>query len=101
MNTRETILDILLDVVPEIEPDSMAGDVNYREAFDIDSMDFMAILERVAEELGVDVPEDYYSEVQTLDGSAYAPFGYFTEADAVRSSVLDGLTVPVDVLMQD
>ena len=68
MNTRDAVMEILWDIVPDIEPDEISGETNYREAFNVDSMDFMAILERVSEEFSVEVPEDDYASVQTLDG---------------------------------
>ncbi|NIR42236.1 MAG: acyl carrier protein [Actinobacteria bacterium] len=70
MSTRDQVLEILLDVVPDIEPESMSPDTNFREAFNVDSMDFVDILERVATELGVEVPERDYPQVVTLAGLA-------------------------------
>lgn len=68
MSTQDQVLEILLDVVPDIEPESMSPDANFREAFNVDSMDFVDILERVAEEFGVEVPEDDYGKVESLTG---------------------------------
>jgi acyl carrier protein len=68
MSTQKQVLDILLDVVPDIEPESMSPDTNFREAFNVDSMDFVDILERVATEFGVEVPESDYPKVVTLAG---------------------------------
>jgi acyl carrier protein len=68
MSTQEHVLEILLDVVPDIEPESMAPDQNFREAFNVDSMDFVEILERVADDFGVEVPEDDYGKVESLAG---------------------------------
>lgn len=68
MSTKDKVLDILLDVVPDIEPEKMSDDTNFREAFNVDSMDFVDILERVAAETGVEVPESDYPKVVTLAG---------------------------------
>lgn len=65
---REQVLEIMLDTVPDLDPENMADDANYREVFNVDSMDFLAILEQVEDTFGVTVPEDDYEQVQTLGG---------------------------------
>jgi acyl carrier protein len=65
---RDQIMQALLDVAPEVEPGAVAGDVPLQEQLDLDSMDFLAFLEGVAERTGVDVEESDYDAVATLDG---------------------------------
>jgi acyl carrier protein len=65
---RIHVIDALLEVAPEVEPDTVAGDVPLQEQLDLDSMDFLAFLEAVAERTGVEVPEAAYAQVATLDG---------------------------------
>lgn len=64
---REALVTAFLDVAPDCDPTSIAGDVNYREVLGIDSMDFLDILEQVAGDTGVEVPESDYPNILTFD----------------------------------
>jgi len=44
------------------------GDADLRDAVDLDSLDFLTLVERLAETTGVDVPENDYDQVRSLDG---------------------------------
>ena len=66
--TRDQLVEILLDVVPDIDPQNLTDSQNFREAFDIDSMDFLAIVEQAEAEFSVSVPESAYAQLQTLEG---------------------------------
>ena len=69
---REAIVEAILDVAPDTDPSSLADEAAFREELGIDSMDFLDILEQVADETGVEVPEKDYPKVQTLaDFSKY------------------------------
>jgi acyl carrier protein len=65
---RTTVLEALLDVAPEIDPAQVDGTTPLQEQLDLDSMDFLSFLEGVAERTGVEVREEDYAEVRTLDG---------------------------------
>ena len=67
---RDTILGLLADIAPEADLSALAGDVDLRDAIDLDSLDFLNLIERLAEATGVDVPENDYPDVRTLDGLA-------------------------------
>jgi acyl carrier protein len=67
---RDTILGLLADIAPEADLAGLADDVDLRDAVDLDSLDFLNLVERLAEATGVDVPENDYPEVRTLDGLA-------------------------------
>jgi acyl carrier protein len=47
---------------------SASGDVSFREALGLDSMDFLSIVEKIAEQTGVEIPEANYPDVESLDG---------------------------------
>lgn len=68
--TRTTIVEALLEVAPEADPAAIADDVPLRDQLDIDSMDFLTFLEALAERTGVEIPEEDYDEVATLEGCA-------------------------------
>lgn len=40
-----------------------------REQVDLDSMDWLNVIIRLREVLGVDIPEQHYGELQTLNGA--------------------------------
>jgi acyl carrier protein len=64
---RAAILSSLGEIAPEAELDRLAGDVPLREALDLDSIDFLRFLQRLAAATGVEVPEAEYAKVATLD----------------------------------
>ena len=64
---RELLVDAFLDVAPDCDPTSIAGDALYREALGIDSMDFLGIIEAIAVSSGIEVPEADYDAIQTFD----------------------------------
>jgi len=67
---RDTILGLLADIAPEADLSRLADDADLRDAVDLDSLDFLNLVERLAEATGVDVPENDYPEVRTLEGLA-------------------------------
>lgn len=66
---RIAILAALKSVAPEIDPAAIAADQPLREQIDIDSFDFLNVIIRLNESLGVDIPEKDYAELATLDGA--------------------------------
>ena len=64
---RATLLRLLADIAPEIDPAAVRPDVSLRDQLDIDSMDFMNFLIAVDKELHVDIPESDYARLPTLD----------------------------------
>jgi acyl carrier protein len=71
---RAHVEAVLGRIAPEAELDEVPGDVDFREELDLDSMDFLSLIEGLKEATGVDVPESDYDQVETLDGL----LGYLT-----------------------
>lgn len=70
MNTediRATVLRVLGQIAPEADLMALKPDVNIRDQLDIDSMDFLNFLIAVNKELQVDIPEQDYGKLKTLD----------------------------------
>lgn len=65
---RETIVDIIADIAPEVDLEEAEGDENLQERFGLDSMDALMILEEIADQTGVEIPETDYDQVESLDG---------------------------------
>lgn len=64
---RTAILAVLGTIAPEADLSELEPDVELREQLDIDSMDFLNFAIGLHERTGVDIPEDDYALVATLD----------------------------------
>ncbi len=64
---RQQVLDALSGVAPEADLADLDGEVPFRDQLDLDSMDFLNFLIKVAEGTGVEMPERDYPKVATLD----------------------------------
>ncbi|MCX6075358.1 MAG: acyl carrier protein [Campylobacterales bacterium] len=69
------IIEQILEVAPDIGVDEITPDGNLQRSLEIDSFDFLKILTSMHEKTGVEVPEDDYAKVATLESMA----GYFAE----------------------
>ena len=58
----------LTEIAPDAELDELGGADSLRETLDLDSMDFLALMRAIQEELGVDIPEADYKQVDSMDG---------------------------------
>lgn len=67
---RAALLRALMRVAPETDAASLRPDVRIRDQVDIDSMDFLNFVIELDHELGVDVPEADYVQIETLDKAA-------------------------------
>jgi acyl carrier protein len=64
---RSVIIEALSRIAPEIKPSAVIGSVNFREEFDLDSMDFLNFVLGLHERLGVEIPEADYPRLYTLN----------------------------------
>ena len=64
---RTAILSVLGTIAPEADLSELEPDVELRDQLDIDSMDFLNFAIGLHERTGVDIPEDDYALVATLD----------------------------------
>jgi len=69
-SARDAVLGLLTEIAPEADLATLPGDADLRNAIDLDSLDFLTLIERLAAKTGVDVPENDYPEVRSLDGLA-------------------------------
>ncbi len=65
---RKIVLDIIHDIAPDEELTDVKGDVRLRDQLDLDSMDFLDIVMELRKRYKIEVPEDDYMELATLDG---------------------------------
>ena len=71
--TKEEIKSVLMGIVAEIIPDedltNLKGDIPIREQVELDSMDFLDIIMELRKRYGIEVPEDDYIHLATVDSS--------------------------------
>ena len=64
---RTLIVELLSNIAPEADYDSLAGAVDLRETLDLDSMDFLNFVTALHARTGKDIPEADYSALFTLN----------------------------------
>jgi acyl carrier protein len=67
---RAKLLGILRRIAPEVDPASLDPAKSLRVQADLDSVSIREMVVAIHQELGVDVPEIEYRELETLDGAA-------------------------------
>jgi acyl carrier protein len=72
--TRDDIkaaaLEELTTVAPDLADETIPNDADLREAFDLDSMDFLNWVAALHRRLGVNIPELDYPRLRSLDAVA-------------------------------
>ncbi len=63
---RAVISDVLAGIAPDAELDGIDPDGNLQQQADLDSMDFLSLVEGIAGRLGLDIPEADYDQLATL-----------------------------------
>ena len=66
---RSAVLEIIAQIVPDEDLSNLKGDVRIRDQIELDSMDFLDIIMQLRKRYSIEVPEDDYMELSTLDGS--------------------------------
>jgi acyl carrier protein len=67
---KQTIIEQILEVAPDIEEDEIMPNENIQRSLEIDSFDFLNVLTALKVALGVEVPEADYGKVDTLEHMA-------------------------------
>lgn len=72
--TKEDVKQIVIDIIADIAPDEDTSDldpaVKLRDQLDLDSMDFLDIVMELRKQHGIEVPEEDYPELASLDSCA-------------------------------
>jgi acyl carrier protein len=66
---REAILDILSGIAPDEDLSNLKDDVPFREQLELDSMDFLDIVMELRKRYRVQIPEDDYMELRSMDST--------------------------------
>lgn len=64
---RSEVLDILTDIAPDEDLSGLKDDVNFREQMELDSMDFLDIVMELRKRHRVQVPEDDYVHLASMN----------------------------------
>ena len=64
---RSTLLKCLTDVAPEIAEEELEDDMDLRDELDLDSMDVLRWVQGIHKALGVEIPEEDYGKISTLE----------------------------------
>lgn len=67
---RSRLLALLIRIAPDIEPQSVDPERNFRDQFDFDSMDALHFVQAVSEAFGIDIAEANYPQLASLSGAA-------------------------------
>ncbi|MBC2601674.1 acyl carrier protein [Puniceicoccus vermicola] len=69
--TKEEVQKIVLEIIEEIAPDedvsSIKPEVRLRDQLDLDSMDFLDIVMELRKKYGIEVPEEDYPKLASLE----------------------------------
>ncbi len=72
--TAEQVKQIVIDIINEIAPDedtsNLKSEVNLRDQMDLDSMDFLDIVMELRKQHDIEVPEEDYPKLASLDSCA-------------------------------
>jgi acyl carrier protein len=68
-DAREVLTELLHRIAPEIPMDAVDPDGDLTDEFDLDSMDFLNLVEGIHDRTGIDVPEHDYPRLASLTGA--------------------------------
>ena len=63
---RSIVLESVRQIVPDAELDTLDADANLRDTLELDSLDFLGLVEMLSERTGVRIDEDDYGRLDTL-----------------------------------
>lgn len=72
MNSEQAtalVKDILTGIVPDADFGAIRPDTDFRQALELDSLDFLNFVEQLSEQAGCRLEEDDYDRLTTLDSS--------------------------------
>jgi acyl carrier protein len=66
---REEVLDILRDIAPDEDLSQLKDDQSFREQMELDSMDFLDIVMELRKRHRIQIPEDDYVQLRSMDST--------------------------------
>lgn len=86
---RQRILEALCSVAPEVDPTTVDPNVRLRDQIDIDSMDLLNFVIAIHQSLGVDIPEEDYPDLTTIN-EVVAYISAHSAANLTATEPMDG-----------
>lgn len=66
---RQAVLDILADIAPDDDLSDLKDNVSFREQLELDSMDFLDIVMELRKRYRIQVPEEDYPQLASMDST--------------------------------
>lgn len=66
---KEAVIEILEDIAPDEDLTDLKDDVSFRDQLDMDSMDFLDIVMELRKRYRVQVPEDDYPQLASMQST--------------------------------
>lgn len=63
---RNTVIEELTDVAPDIDASEVRDDVDLQAEYDLDSMDTVNLVSALHKRLGVNIPDKDYARMRTI-----------------------------------
>ncbi|MGW8378402.1 acyl carrier protein [Streptomyces sp. ODS28] len=74
----------LLRIAPDADLASLPADAPFRQVLELDSLDFLSLVEALADRAGIRIDEEDYDQLETLEGSAAYLVRRASHPDTVR-----------------
>jgi acyl carrier protein len=68
--SKKIVIEIIADIAPDEDLSDVKPEVRLRDQLDLDSMDFLDIVMELRKRYGIEVPEEDYSHLETLESCA-------------------------------
>lgn len=66
LDARSAVMSALGEIAPELGEEDLQDSARLRQDLDLDSLDFLRLIELIAGSTGVDIPERDYARVTTV-----------------------------------
>lgn len=66
---RQAVLDILSDIALDEDVSNLKDDVSFREQMELDSMDFLDIVMELRRRYKVNIPEEEYTALESMQST--------------------------------
>lgn len=65
-DARTAVFEAIKEVAPDVDPEGLDASSRLRQDLELDSLDFLRVLEVLAQSTGVNTPEDDYAALTTV-----------------------------------
>lgn len=65
---RDVVRTAIGEIAPDVDPAEIVDGARLRQDLELDSLDFLRVLETIVGRTGIDIPESAYGEVSTVKG---------------------------------